>query len=439
MKKRTSAMAAVVAAATAISLAACGSSDGSASSSSPASGTAAPTGQVTIWDYYGSATPIKPALAKFESAHPEITVKYEALDYETMQDKFAAAVSSGGAPDLATVDMTWLPTYAANGVLSNLSEISGGQLNGKPIEDQYNQGALHAMSHDGHYIAAMYDFDAYALYYRKDIMDAKGIAVPKTWDELVSAAQRMAEDTNGDGKPDKYAFQVLPDTFHYAQYLFQAGGSILNPDNSAAAFNGPEGVAAADYMKRLLDSGGGLYWGESQGDSTGLPGIKDGRIGMFVNGPYMMGVLKDGAASESGKWAVAPAPYSVQPGSYLGGTGLVIPTGAKNPTAAWELAQFLLQPEQQSLVYTAAGAAPATLAGLEQPELSKPDPYFGGQAPFSVFLDAMNTATPYPYVASWNEIDTAITDAVTAVLLGKSSSQEALDKAAAETNNALAG
>jgi ABC-type glycerol-3-phosphate transport system substrate-binding protein len=425
-----------VAALTALAtLAACGGS-----SSGGAAGTSAtPHGQVVVWDYYGSATPLKPAIADFEKAHPEITVKYEALDYDTIQDKFSVAVSSGAAPDLATLDMTWLPTYAANGTLQDISKISGGKLNGQPIAGQYTPGALQAMTYDKHYIAAMYDFDAYALYYRKDILDKKGIPVPKTWDDLVSASQKMAEDTNGDGKPDKYALQILPDTFHYAQFLFQNGGAILDPTGKKAAFNSPAGVAALDYMKRLLDAGGSIYWGDSQGDSTGLPGIKDNRIGMFINGPYMMGVLKDGAKNQSGDWAVAPAPYSQQPGSYLGGTGLVIPTGAKNPSAAWELAQFLLQPQQQALVYTAAGAAPATTAALKQPALSAPDPYFGGQTPFPIFLSAMSTATHYPYVAAWPDMDTAITDAVNSVLLGKASSQQALDKAAQTVDGKLGG
>ncbi len=392
-----------------------------------------------VWDYYGSSTPLKPAIAAFTKVHPEITVKYEAFDYETMQDKFSVAVSSNAAPDLATLDMTWIPTYAAKGVLADVSALSGGQLNGAPIESKYSKGALDAMTFDGHLITALYDFDAYALYYRSDIMKKKGITVPTNWTELATASKQMAEDSNGDGKPDRYALQVLPDTFHFAQLLFQNGGSLLDKNNTTAVFNDPAGVAALDYMKSLLDGGGGLYWGDSQGDSTGLPGIKDDRIGMFLNGPYMMGVLHDGDAGQSGKWAVAPAPFAKQPGSYLGGTGLSIPSNAKNPSAAWELTQFLLQPAQQQLVYTSAGAAPATTEGLAQPALAQPDPFLGGQVAFPVFRDALATATPYPYVASWPDIDKALTDAVTAALLGKSTSKEALDQAAQTVDSALAG
>jgi len=406
------------------------SDSGGGEASSSASGT------VTVWDYYGEATPLKASIEEFSEAHPEITVDYQAFDYESLHSKFPVAVAAGEAPDLATVDMTWIPSLAANGLLGDLADVSQGMLNGEPLEDQYSDGANEAMHYDGQLVTALYDFDAYALYYRKDVLDAKGIDVPATWDEFIDATAAMAERPSDGAAPTKYGFAVQPDTFHYSQYLFQNGGSILDSDLQEAVVNEDAGVEALDYMQSLLTEGGGIYWPDA---STQIAGIKSEQIGMFINGPYMMGVLKAGVPEQSGDWAVAPAPIGEQEGSYLGGTGLVIPTGAKNSTAAWELAQWLLQPDQQAYVYTAAGAAPATNAALELPALSASDPYFGGQAPFSVFKDAMATATHFPYVATWGDIDSAIADGVTSVLLGKESAQSALDSAAQTANAALGG
>jgi len=393
---------------------------------------------ITVWDYYGTATPVQPALTGFQAEYPWITVKYEALDWDSMNEKFTVGVSVGEAPDVATLDMTWIPTLASNGVLEGLKPLSGGQLNGTPIEDHYTPGALEAMTFDSQYVTMLFDFDAYALYYRADIVAQKGIAVPKTWDEFREAARDLAEDSDGDGKPDKYLFQVWPDTFHWSQFLFQDGGSILTADNSAAAFNGPEGVEALDFYQGFLADGTGVYWGEEQGDQ--MAAFKDGRIGMFLNGPYVMGLLKstDGAPEMSGQWKVALAPYSKEPGSYLGGTGLGIPVNARHKEAAWKFIEYMLRLEQELGVFTYAGAAPATKEALESSELTTPDPYFGGDAPFPVFLDTMSTATHFPYVKAWNDIDVAISDAVDGVLLGQSSSEEALDAAADEVNGLLA-
>ena len=401
------------------------------------SGPAELTGTLTVWDYYGSATPIKPAIKAFAALHPGLKINYQAVDWDTFQQKFSVGVSSGAPPDLATLDMTWIPSYAAQGVLADFSKLSGGQLNGRPITSQYTPGALSAMTYQGHLVTMMYDFDAYALYYRVDLFKQKGLSPPTTWAEFSADAKQIAQSSGG--KVTRYGFQVLPDTFHFAQFLYQSGGSILDPGNTKAVFNSAAGVSALEYMKSFLDDGTGVYWGPDQGDSTGIAGIKDQRIAMFLNGPYMMGVLKASAPEQKGEWAVAPAPISTQAGSYLGGTGLAIPVNAKNPAAAWAFAQFLLTPAQQVGVYKYAGAAPATTAALKSPLLSKPDPYFGGQAPFAVFLAAMASAKPYPYVQSWDEIDTAITDGVTSALLGKQSAADALNTAAARTDSLLAG
>jgi multiple sugar transport system substrate-binding protein len=388
---------------------------------------------ITVWDYYGSATPIKPAIAAFQRAHPDIHVRYEALDYATMLTKFTTAVSSNTPPDLATLDMTWIPTFAAKGLLANVSQISAGKINGKPIEGQYAKGALDAMRFDGHYVTALYDFDAYALYYRADLLSKEHLPVPTTWAQLRDTAAKLAAAAP---KPGKDRLQILPDTFHFAQFLYQAGGDILGPGNHKAAFASPAGVQALTAYRDLLKAGG-VYWGADQGDV--IAGIKDERIAMFLNGPYMMGQLKSGAPDQKGKWAVAPAPTDGRPASYLGGTGLTIPVNSKHQQAAWELAQYLLRPNQQLDLVKLAGAAPATTAALRSPELTRRDPYFAGPAPFPVFLKALATAHHYPYVAQWQDIDRSVSDAVTAALLGKKSPQQALANAAHEVDGELGG
>ena len=82
--------------------------------------------------------------------------------------------------------------------------------------------------------------------------------------------------------------------------------------------------------------------------------------------------------------------------------------------------------------------APATTAALESLQLTQPDPYFGGQAPFSVFLETMATATHFPYVGAWSQIDTVINESLDAALQGKADVQTALNDAAKAADAELA-
>lgn len=386
---------------------------------------------LTVWDYYGESTPLKSVAEDFMKANPNITVNIEELGWQAMNDKLDVALAGGTPPDMATVDMTWLPKLASLGALSDLDKLSGGKLNGKPISDCYSAGALNAMKYQGRTITMMYDFDVYCLYYRADLFEKKGLTPPKTWDELVEVAGKLKEG-------DKYRYSMQPDAFHPTQFIYENGGSLLNSDNTKAVFNSPEAVEAVQfYSDLLLKHDVAIEWTVDKG--AFIQGIKDGRIGMFSDGPYMMGVLKTGAPEMSGMWKVAPHPIGkAGAGSYLGGTGLIVPEKAEHKDAAWKFIQFCFDEKEMTAPFTKAGASPALTAALEAPELSAPDSYFGGENAFACFLEAMNTAKPFPYVRSWDEISGYFGTAMEQILLGKSSVKDALDEAAAKADEALA-
>ncbi len=400
------------------------------SGAAPAEGNQPSDQQVTltVWDYYGEATPIKPIIEPFEKEYPNIKIDYQSIDWDTTLEKLNVVLTGGETPDVTTIDMTWLPRFAALGAFADLNPFMNGQINGKPISEVYTPGGLDAITFNGQTVAALYDFDTYALYYRADLFEQKGLQVPTNWEELKSVAEQLKEG-------DKYLYEFDADTFHGSQWIYENGGSLLNADNTKATFNSPEGVDAITFYTSLLKDGDAVNWTEDLGER--IQGVKDGRIAMFSDGPYYMGILKSAAPEMAGQWKVATHPFNKQPGSYLGGTGLAIPAKAANKDAAWKFIEFALRPENQIGVYKNAGAAPAIVDALNSPEVNGPDEYFGGQQAFSVFLDTMNTATPFPYVRSWADIDTAFTDAMQKIALDKASVQDALDEAAQATDAAL--
>jgi ABC-type glycerol-3-phosphate transport system substrate-binding protein len=383
---------------------------------------------ITVWDYYGEATPIKPLIEGFQKENPNITVQYEALDWDTTLEKLNVVTTGGTPPDVVTTDMTWLPKFAALGGFTDLKPLSGGKLNGVAWDQAYTPGGLEAITYNDQIVAALYDFDVYALYYRADLLEQKGLKVPTTWAELKDVSTKLAEG-------DKYLYQWLPETFHGSQWIYENGGDLLSPDNKTVVFNSPEAVAAIQTYYDMLTSKSSIYWGADQGER--IQGIKDGRIAMFSDGPYNMGIMKSAAPEMAGQWRVALHPYGKQPGSYLGGTGLVIPTASKNKEAAWKFIEYAMRVENQIGVYKYAGAAPALTAALQSPEVNGPDPYFGGQKPFEVFLEAMKTAKHFPYVRQWSDVDVAFSTAMEQIGLGQKPVKDALDEAAAAATDAL--
>jgi ABC-type glycerol-3-phosphate transport system substrate-binding protein len=80
---------------------------------------------------------------------------------------------------------------ASLGAFTDLKPLSNGQLNGVPWSEAYAPGALEAITYNDQIVAALYDFDVYALYYRADLFDQKGVQPPKTWDDLLAAGDKL--------------------------------------------------------------------------------------------------------------------------------------------------------------------------------------------------------------------------------------------------------
>ena len=411
-------------------LSACGKAAPPAATEAAGAGQPAQQVTITVWDYYTdpNASPINPLPEIFQKEYPNIKVNYEILDWDTALEKLNVVITGGTPPDVVTVDMTWLPKFAALGAFTDLKPLSGGKLNGQSFDQVYTKGALDAMTYQDQIVTVMYDFDVYALYYRSDLFEQKGLQAPKTWDDFLQAGKKLAEG-------EKYLYEFDPDTFHGSQWIYENGGSLLSDDLKTVVFNSPEAVQAIQFYSDLLKEKVAINWTTDQGER--IQGIKDGRIAMFSDGPYYMGLMKSGAPEMAGQWKVALHPYSKAPGSYLGGTGLVIPDGSQNKEAAWKFIEFAMRPENQIGVYKFAGAAPATIAALESPEVNVEDPYFGGQKAFAVFLETMKTAQSFPYVRQWTDVDGFFTVAMQEISLGQKDVQQALDDAAANSMDAL--
>jgi len=172
------------------------------------------------------------------------------------------------------------------------------------------------------------------------------------------------------------------------------------------------------------------------GDFTS--GLKSGQVVSFINGPWMMGVLRKAAPEMSGKWRVAMVPSGEAFGTHIGGTHLAILEKSKHKAEAWAFVEFLMRPENQAKVWTISGAAPAYLPALDLPEVTAGDPYFGGQSTLGVFRGTVEKGIPNPTIKQWGDVSNIVTKTMEIALLGKKTPKDALDDAAKQID-ALTG
>jgi raffinose/stachyose/melibiose transport system substrate-binding protein len=177
--RRLAAAAAIVLAATA-----CGSS-GSGSGSSAANSNGPVTLTMWYWgqqEAHGLSTFLAQSVKKYETLHPNITIKTVLQSTDNLMPNFAAAAKAKKGPD---IEYRWGGIWA-------LQDAWDGNI--APISDYI------PASERGHYLNASEDTwdgklwsapwyvqPSFPILYRKDVLQSAGIASPpKTWDELIS-------------------------------------------------------------------------------------------------------------------------------------------------------------------------------------------------------------------------------------------------------------
>ena len=129
------------------------------------------------------------ALKRFEQANPGVTVSMIEMSHDTdnMHNQYATwMVAEDPSVDIYAIDVIWPAEFGSAGWARPLDDLFSAD-----ARASFLPGALEACTYQGHIYAVPWYGDAGMLYYRKDLLEAAGIAPPTTWSALVSDSRRL--------------------------------------------------------------------------------------------------------------------------------------------------------------------------------------------------------------------------------------------------------
>jgi multiple sugar transport system substrate-binding protein len=183
--------------------------------------------------------------------------------------------------------------------------------------------------------------------------------------------------------------------------------------------NGPATVKAVDTFAQLVQDG--AITGFNSGAIPMTDGFGTGRYAMMLEGPWKSAELA--GAYPDVAYGTAPIPAGEGGSvSVLGGEDIAMFNTA-NQEAAWKFMQFMTS-EFAETEMAKCGQIPVNVAALESDTVKNAD--------YAPFIEAIQTARARPTVAAWSEMDNGLQVALTAVVSGEKTAQEALDELAAE-------
>ncbi|MFL5791928.1 MAG: ABC transporter substrate-binding protein [Actinomycetota bacterium] len=423
---------------------ACTSGSDSGSTSGSPGGSGAPI-ELTMWHGYGKVIDNQGQTNYEAKSLTDLVDRYNAmntgvhvnLDYigtnDNAFDKLTVALNAGEQPDITYQYGTSMPQLAtAPGIMDLTDKVQDPSYNW----NDFSEGARAAATVDGHVYGIPALIDNLAIVYNKDLFQQAGVSPPTanwTWDDFTAAAKALTDPSK---KQYGFAFPIdaSEDTvWHYDAMLWEAGGDILNSDNTQAAFNSDAGVEALTTLQQMAVTDKSVYL-DQQNTGKIEQLFNAGNIGMLVTGPWDLSSLPD-------------INYGVQiMPSYAGGSHATIAgpdmwvmfDNNGHGEAAWQFMQWLTAAQQVKADSLESGHLPIRNSVVKEPGfLQQFDKKFPGEGLFAENL--ANVTKARPVITSYNQISTIMGQAIVKVMLGQGDPKATLDDAANQVNQALAG
>lgn len=402
--RRTSAVAAAVAALLAIS--AC------AIFNTPSTSKSSGTTTLRFWEYYtagGQADWLKAQTAKFEAANPGVQVQLVQVVGSQQDQKLLASVATGNGPDILINNIVVdFPTLVSGGVMKDITS----EWNSYADKGQYPEGA--AWKNNGKVYNLLSYTNLLGMFYNKDILASVGVTTPPTTlDELEAD---MAKVKAG-GKYKALAESGAPTV--EGAWLFAP--QLLGQSIDYCNFSGPQVSNAfnrvADWAQKGYLPKATATWDQN----AAWQQFMTGKYAFGFNGNWQLGNVK--AAKFKYGTVQFPAPVGGKSVVYPGGEGIAIGAQSKHPDLAWKYLQSVfLSKEGGQALFAAAGSIPVRADVASVPEIKN-------NTLVRPFIQAAQTSGHWPNNPKTADMQTALGKAVSGVISGQLTAQQGADAA----------
>ena len=371
------------------------------------------------------------ALVDFEKMHPDIKVKITVFPYHLYRDKLLVAASAGRPPDICVVDHIWNPEWAAARFVIPLDDYIA---ESRVKSEDYFPGAWDTVVWKGKTWGIPFDVGVWWFtYYNRGMYRKAGLDPDKPpiyWDELKQYAERLTQDTPGDGKIDQWGLAIWgakgEDTIAEVNpFIWSNGGRIVSKDFSTCLLGEKASVEAMKFFKSLEEvSPPGAVTRNSE-DAFKL--FTGGKIGMHLYGEWGQDTVA--ARAPEMEWAMGPLPKPRGGKSIglFGGWNMVIYEKSKYKDAAWRFVEY----------WTSKGVN-EKVASLTPANQGSADIFLALKRRFpELIFRQLATAHARPIIPAYHELTEVEREMIQYILLGTKPIKKALDDAAEEINKIL--
>lgn len=368
----------------------------------------------------------------FKKESPNTTVKYEPLA-GNWEEKLLTQISSGTAADVFWIPDVRTPVFASKGALLELDNYFS----------KYNvdkEDIFPAMMATGIYDGKVYmiprEYNHVVTFYNKTLFEKAGVAFPKngwTWQEFVETAKKLTVK-EGNTITQRGCDASLLWQATAIPLILGLGGSITDPypQGTTAKFDAPGTISALTEIKTLVDSG--VLVNNVINDVGDIFG---GKVAMAFHVRPIASTMNDKIGV--GNWDVVTFP--ALPEKHVVGSGAAgysVYSGSKVPDEAAKLVFYIISEAGQDVFMKTGNSIPVRKSLISNetwrslPTKDHNQDAYVDHPEFDVPPVALTLADPE---VGMLDFDTAWNNALTALLNGEKSPEEAAKYGQSELAN----
>ncbi|MFY9267861.1 MAG: ABC transporter substrate-binding protein [Limnochordia bacterium] len=359
---------------------------------------------ITWWHAHEEVTMpyLNYVLERFHEEHPLITVDPVYIgSYNEINTQLIAAIAAEEVPAVVILEPSQPPYYGANGLAEVLDPYI--EAYGYDVYD-FVEGLVVSTSYNGQQVSLPYLISTQVMYYNKDVVEAEGLTVPKTFDQMEEFLEK-ATLFNEDGTTKRYGTVFAGWNYWYFETLYKNHGvQVILEDGLSTDINSETSVYITNKIKEWIDKGY-AYFAYGTGASGNMrQTFWDGNAVSVFHTSALYDAYREYSDFEVG---VAWMPGSSDGTSFmseLGGAVILIPKAAsqRQKNAAWQFMMFVTSPEMNLYWASKTGYLPTRQSVTETAaygEYLKDKPDMAGIIEMGPWIRPLNPHPAYHTIA----------------------------------------
>ena len=369
---------------------------------------------VWCWDPNFNVYAMEQAEKMYQKDHPDFKLDIQEKVYSDIE---TALITAAEADDYSTLpDIFLMQDNSFSKNATNYPELFTDLTDSGIDFDQFSGGKLADSTVDGAHYGIPFDNGATIMAIRSDMVEKAGLTVEDfkdtTWSEFMDLAKKVVDANGVPMLTSSGGSEIVIEMLQSAGASPMVDGKVNLVDNAALK-------EAISVYKELIETG--IMIDYTDWDQY-IASMNDGKAAGVIQGCWIMSSIQ-AAEDQSGKWAIVNMPKlddidGATNYANCGGASWAVSSNCKNTDLAFDFlnSTFGTSVELYDELLPNAGVIASYLPAGESEAYNATSDFYGGQAVYKDIVEFAGKVPGINYGAYYNDIRSALTDAITNVV-----------------------